>query len=73
MSTLTDHRGEPLSVGDRVVPVGWGDGVPLFLSNTRGTVVKIGRSRIHVEFDLYSYGPADRPHSAPSRHFRRIA
>lgn len=72
-ATLPDFRGEPIALGDRVLPIGWSDGVPLWLSNTLGTVVKIGRSRIHVRFDNCGYAEGDRPHAAPSRHFRRVA
>jgi hypothetical protein len=72
MSALADLRGEPIAVGDRVLAVCWGDGIPLWLSNATGTVVAIGRARVHVEFDGVRYRVGDRPHSAPAKHFRRV-
>jgi hypothetical protein len=70
--SLGDFRGEPMAIGDRVLAVGWGDGIPLWLSNATGTVVALGRSRIRVRFDGVRYDVGDRPHSAPATHFRRV-
>ena len=72
LSSLHDFRGESIVVGDRVLPIGWGDGIPLWLSNATGTVVALGRSRLHVHFDGVRYDVGDRPHSAPATHFRRV-
>ena len=68
---LPDFRGEPVTVGDRVLPVGWGDGIPLWLSNTEGTVVGLGRTRLWVRFDMVVYDERLTHHAAPSRHFRK--
>jgi hypothetical protein len=70
--TLPDFQGEPIAVGDRVLPIGWGNGIPLWLSNTAGTVVGIGRTRIRVRFDCVTYREDDRGEAAPSGHFRRL-
>lgn len=52
---MNDKTGKPISVGDRVVPICWGDSVPLWLSNTPATVVGFGRTNVKVQFDAYSY------------------
>ena len=56
MRTLPAFDNTPIAEGDRVLPVGWGDGVPLYLSNTPGTVVGIARTRVRVRFDGVAYG-----------------
>lgn len=56
MATFTDFQGTPIKVGDRVIPVGWGDGIPLYLSNSPATVVRLARTRVHLQFDNCAYG-----------------
>ena len=68
MSSVTDHRGQTLNIGDRVVAIEWGGAIPLWLSNTPGTIVAIGRSRITVRFDSSSD-----TRSVPARSFRRLS
>lgn len=52
---MNDRKGQTLSVGDRVIPTYWGNEVPLYLSNTKATVVGFGRKNVKVQFDSYSY------------------
>ena len=75
---MADHLpafdGTEIAVGDRVLPVGWGDGVSLSNSNSPATVVGLGRTRLQVRFDGNAYG-GHFPEfdAAPSRHFRRLS
>lgn len=55
-TSLPSFDGSPITVGDRVLPIGWGDGVPLYLCNTAATVVGIARTRVRVRFDSATYG-----------------
>jgi len=67
-----DFRGEPLSKGDRVIPIAWGD-IPLWLSNTPGVIVGFGRTRVKVEFDGVRYNaPGDKPHAVPPHYLRKL-
>jgi hypothetical protein len=59
-------------VGCRVLPISWGAGVPLWLSNTPATVVGLGRSRVRVRFDSVQYAAADKPHSVPPEYLRVV-
>ena len=52
----TAFEGKALTIGDRVVAVAWGDGIPLYLANTSATVIGFGRTRVRVRFDLVAYG-----------------
>ena len=71
--TLTDHRGTPITVGARVIPISWGTGIPLWLSNTKGTVTAVGPKRISIHFDGVTYGSNDRPHRTHPAALRVIA
>jgi hypothetical protein len=68
---VEDQRGETISVHDRIMPIYWGDGIPLWLCNTPATVVKIGRTKIHVHFDGVSYKDG-KPDAIPPRYVRRL-
>lgn len=72
-TTFTDHRGVPLAIGDRIIPTGWGE-IPLWLSNSRGTIVKFGRKRLHVKFDGVRYDETlgDKPHTIYPTSVRRL-
>ena len=54
--TFVDFDGRPLAVGDRILPLGWGDGVRLVNASTWATVVGFGRTRVRVQFDGWAYG-----------------
>ena len=60
---MQDFRGHDIHVGDRVVPIGWGEGIPLTLSNTKATVIGFGRKRVMLRFDSYSYDEVKPHHS----------
>jgi hypothetical protein len=70
---FNDHRGVDIAIGDRVLPISWGDGVPLWLSNTPATVIAFGRTRLHVKFDGVRYNESDRLHSVLPKTVRRLA
>jgi hypothetical protein len=70
--TFTDRRGNALAVGDRVLPTCWGAEVPLFLCNTRATVVGFGRTKVKVQFDSYSYDVPPERCSAGYREFHSV-
>lgn len=71
--TFTDHRGDNLSVGDRVIPIGWGE-IPLWLSTTQATVVGFGTKKVQIKFDgvRYDADQGDKPHAAYPTNLRRI-
>lgn len=53
---FTDFDGRPLAVGDRILPLGWGDGVRAVNASSWATVVGFGRTRVYVQFDGWAYG-----------------
>lgn len=53
---MRDYKGNELAVGDRVIPIAWGDGIRLVNSNSPATVVGFGRTKIRVRFDGWLYG-----------------
>ena len=56
MASFTDFDGRPLAVGDRILPLGWGDGVRAVHAGTWATVVGFARTRVRVQFDGWAYG-----------------
>lgn len=55
--TFTDHRGQAIELGSRVLPISWGSGLPQWLVTTQGTVVGFGQTRVLVKFDMVAYEP----------------
>lgn len=53
---FVDFDGRVLAVGDRILPLGWGDGVRAIHAGTWATVVGFGRTRVRVQFDGWAYG-----------------
>lgn len=68
---MNDHKGQPLAIGDRVIPVHWGE-IPLWLCNTNATVVGFGRKRVQLRFDGVSYSGTDKPHTCSPDSLRRL-
>lgn len=53
---FVDFDGRVLAVGDRIFPLGWGDGIRLVNASSWATVVGFGRTKVRVRFDGWVYG-----------------